>query len=154
MCTVIQFHVAWALGVRGVNPEGVGGVVTPRFWAGGREILLYFIMYRKYVRKWWLLKRNRMICPEAAVNGQFCQLKFCCEIAWKNQNFSEICMEKSNIFGEIAWKNQNFSEICLEKSKYFWPGSTIPPDIKPDWRRCRLLQYLLDWLEFSLSLDC
>ena len=30
------------------------------------------------------------------------------------------------IFGEIAWKKQNFSEICLEKSKYCWPGSTTP----------------------------
>ena len=28
-------------------------------------------MHRKYVRKWWLLKRNRIICPEVAVNGQF-----------------------------------------------------------------------------------
>src|SRR6218665_2296260 len=46
-------------------------VATSRFWAGGsregrggsleswagREILLYLIMYRKYVRKWLLLKR-------------------------------------------------------------------------------------------------
>ena len=37
----------------------------------GREILLYLIMYRKYVRKWLLLKRNRIICPEVAVNGLF-----------------------------------------------------------------------------------
>src|SRR6218665_3785482 len=37
----------------------------------GREILLYLIMYRKYVRKWLLLKRNGIICPEVAVNGQF-----------------------------------------------------------------------------------
>src|SRR6218665_593800 len=61
-------------------------VATPIFWAGGscggrregrrgslgsltgREILLYLIMYRKYVRKWLLLKRNRIIWPEVAVN--------------------------------------------------------------------------------------
>jgi len=44
---------------------GLGGVTTPDFWLGvvarsqgdcegGREALLYVIMYRKYVRKWWL----------------------------------------------------------------------------------------------------
>src|SRR6218665_3830136 len=68
-------------------------VATPRFWAGGRsegrrgwleswtgsEILLYLIMYRKYVRKWLLLKRNRIICLEVAVNGQF--------FAWKIEFF-------------------------------------------------------------------
>src|SRR6218665_1954535 len=46
-------------------------VVTPIFWAGGRVVvslgswtgreILYLIMYRKYVRKWLLLKRNRII---------------------------------------------------------------------------------------------
>src|SRR6218665_506276 len=41
----------------------------------GREILLYLIMYRKYVRKWLLLRRNRIICPGVAVNGQFFALK-------------------------------------------------------------------------------
>ena len=47
--------------------------MTPRVWAGdreevagGREILLYLIIYRKYVRK-----RNKIICPEIAVNGKF-----------------------------------------------------------------------------------
>ena len=62
---------------------------TTRFWAGcrkegrrgsleswtGRDILLYLIMYRNYVRKWLLLKRNKIICPDVAVNGQF--------FAWK-----------------------------------------------------------------------
>src|SRR6218665_2586473 len=62
-------------------------VATPIFWAGGRregcrwvvgvvdgsgrEILLYLIMYRKYVRKWLLLKRKRIIWPEVALNGNF-----------------------------------------------------------------------------------
>ena len=49
-------------GGRGVAEEDVGGVM-------GRELLLYRIVYRKYVRKWWLLKRNRIICPEVAING-------------------------------------------------------------------------------------
>src|SRR6218665_520754 len=62
-------------------------VATSRFWAGGsleswtgREILLYLIMYRNYVRKWLLLKRNRIICQEVAVNGQF--------FAWKIEFFN------------------------------------------------------------------
>ena len=67
-----------------VNPGGLGGR-NPRFWAGGRggsqggswrrgrvvKYILYLIMNRKYVRKWWLLQRNRIICPEIAVNSQF-----------------------------------------------------------------------------------
>ena len=53
-----------------VNPVGVEGSRPPilgRVFGGswtGREILLYFIMYRKYVRKWWLLKRNKIIFSE------------------------------------------------------------------------------------------
>ena len=56
----------------------------------GREILLYLIMYRKYVRKWFLLKRNRIIWPEVAVNGNFCQ---------ENQFFN--CLKKLKFFGNL-----------------------------------------------------
>src|SRR6218665_1712693 len=86
-------------------------VATPRFWAGGRREgrrgaleswtgseILYLIMYRKYVRKWLLLKRNRIICPEVAVNEQF--------FAWKTEFFN--CLKKSK-----------FSEICLQNSIFF-----------------------------------
>ena len=83
--------------VIGVNPGRVGGLDPQDFgqrgsWGGrmgvaggvvgawtGRKILLYLIMYRKYVRKWLLLKRNRIICQEIAVNGQF--------FAWKIEFF-------------------------------------------------------------------
>ena len=109
-------------------------VATPRFLAGevggrrgsltGGKILLYLIMYtlyRKYmyVRKWWLLKRNRIICPEIAVNDQFLPGKF---------NFFVKLPEKSkcveNLPGQIlcvklAEKKSNFSLISL-------PGSTTP----------------------------
>jgi len=56
----------------GVNPGGLGCHDPLRIWAvGGRragrggsrtghETLLYLIIYRKYVRKWWLFKRNRI----------------------------------------------------------------------------------------------
>src|SRR6218665_3640288 len=61
------------LGAEGRDPQILGRVVAGgslESWTG-REILLYLIMYRKYVRKWLLLKRNRIICTEVAVNGQF-----------------------------------------------------------------------------------
>src|SRR6218665_2524552 len=44
---------------------------TPPSPLGGREILLYLVMYWKYVQKWCLLKRNRIIWPGVAANGQF-----------------------------------------------------------------------------------
>src|SRR6218665_1618208 len=62
-----------------------------------REILLYLIyliMYRKYVRKWLLLKRNRIICPEVAVNRHF--------FAWKIKFFQ--LPEKIKIFGNLPAK--------------------------------------------------
>src|SRR6218665_2399971 len=92
-------------------------VATPRFWAGGhregrrevvgvvltgREILLYLIMYRKYVRKWLLLKRNRIICPEVAVNGQLFAWKIDFFSYLKKSKFSEICLQISIFFCKIA----------------------------------------------------
>src|SRR6218665_3016752 len=65
------------LGAGGRDPQILGRGVAGRVAGGsleswtGREILLNLIMYRKYVRKWLLLKRNRIICPEVAVNGHF-----------------------------------------------------------------------------------
>ena len=86
----------------GVNLGGLGGH-DPQILGRGswtvREILLYLIMHRKYVRKWWLLKRNRKFCPEAAVNGQFCL---------ENRNVLWNCL-----------KNRNFSDICLG-NRIFW----------------------------------
>src|SRR6218665_3427587 len=66
------------LGTEGRDPQilgrgsqgGTQGGGSLESWMG-REILLYLIMYRKYVRKWLLLKRSRIICPEVAVNGHF-----------------------------------------------------------------------------------
>ena len=58
--SILMYHIypGTSPSYRGVNPRELG-VVTPRFLAegswgrkGGREILLYLIMYRKYVRKW------------------------------------------------------------------------------------------------------
>ena len=42
------------MGVLGSRPPdfGQGGRAGRRGSLGGREILLYLIMYRKYVRKW------------------------------------------------------------------------------------------------------
>ena len=79
-------------GWRGRDPKILGrGTLGVAGSHGGREILLYLIMYRRYVRKWWLLKRNRIICPEAAVNGQFCLENWnFCEIAWKIEFFTRV----------------------------------------------------------------
>src|SRR6218665_3666251 len=41
----------------------------------GREILLYLIICRKYVRKWCLLKRNRIICPRSSCKWPICAWK-------------------------------------------------------------------------------
>src|SRR6218665_190038 len=87
-----------------------------------------------------LLKRNRIIWPEVAVNSQFLvgkskfsvkspkkskffgnlpwKINIFCEITSKNQNFSEMCPEKS-IVCEIARKNRNFSKSLLE-NQIFW----------------------------------
>ena len=126
----------------GVN-SGVGwGVATPRFWAGGvvggrrgswtgRKILLYLTMYRKYFRKWWLLKRNRIIWPEIAVNSQFLpgKSKFSVKSPKESNFFSEICLENQNflwnylkkikIFRKFALKNRFLCEIAWKNSKFF-----------------------------------
>src|SRR6218665_2319296 len=92
--------------IQGVNP-GRLGVAIPRFWAGvvggrrtGREILLYLIIYRKDVRKWRLLKRNRIICLEVAVNERY----FCLE----NRISFKIARKKLKLFKTLPGK----IEIC------------------------------------------
>src|SRR6218665_3726718 len=75
-------------------------------------------MYRKYVRKWLLLKRNRIICPEVAVNGQFFALKIEFFNCLKNPNFRKFACktrysfvklpEKIEIFRKFACRNGNF----------------------------------------------
>src|SRR6218665_1771052 len=79
LCTDIfnrfQGRQSWGFwGVAISQNLGTGVVGNRRDGGGswmGRKILLYLIMYRKYVRKWCLLKRNRIIWPEVAVNGHF-----------------------------------------------------------------------------------
>jgi len=98
------------INVRGVSRGGWGsrplyfgqgswvrrGIV--RSWTG-REILLFLVMYRKYVRKWWLLKRNWIICPEIVVNSQFLHGKI---------NVFVKLPEKIEIFRKFALKNRHF----------------------------------------------
>jgi len=90
---------------------GVAGIVVGGSWTG-REILLCLLMYRKYVRKWGLFKRNRIICPEVAVNEQFLFGK---SIFFKLPEKIEKFVEKSKffqtlagkviVFQKFAWKN-------------------------------------------------
>jgi len=93
---------------------------------------VYAYVYRKYVRKWWLLKRNRIICPKVAVNKQFLP---------GNRNFSKICLKKSKFFKNLPGKI-DFFKNCLKKSKFLGnlPGKieslltriNDPSDFKPD----------------------
>src|SRR6218665_2219722 len=96
----------------GVNHGGLGVSPPPRFWAGeswgrrrsrgSREILIYRIIYSKYVSKWGILKRNRISWPEVAVNGQFCLDKR------KKRSFRKFCLE-----------NRDFFKNWLEKIEIF-----------------------------------
>src|SRR6218665_240938 len=92
---------------KGVNPGGWGVATTQDFgvegsqgvvgsWTG-REILLYLFMPRKYmyVQKWLLLKRNRIICPEVAINGQF--------LPGKSNSFVKL-HRKIEISRKFTWK--------------------------------------------------
>ena len=126
----------------------VGGSRPHRFWAGGRgksqgrkgrrgswtgrKILLYLIMYRKYFQKWWLLKRNRIICPEIAEIANFClenryfleicheKSEFCIKLPEKNRNISQICPEKLIFLWNCLKQNRNFSEIFLKNWNFLW----------------------------------
>ena len=82
-------------------------------------------MYRKYVRKWWLLKRNRIICPEVAVNGQF--------LPGKSNNFLN-CLK---LFLKLPPKSENIWKFAWKNRNLFDPDPR-PPDLKPDWRRCKV----------------
>src|SRR6218665_1335578 len=105
----IQGRQSWGLRVAapiflagghvGVGGRASGGSLGS--WTG-REILLYLIMYRKYVRKWLLLKRNRIIWPEVAVNGHFFAWKINFFNCLKKSKFSEICLQNSIFFCKIA----------------------------------------------------
>ena len=93
----------------------------------GREIL-YLIMYRKYVLKWLLLKRNRNICPEVhvAVNGNFFAWKINFFNCLKKSKFSGIRLENSIFFCKIAWKDLKFFGNLPVEIEIFWPGFTTP----------------------------
>src|SRR6218665_2089190 len=94
----------------------------------GREILLYLIMYTKYVRKWLLLKRNRIIWLEVAVNGQFFAWKiddfFYC---LKNQNFRKFACKTRYSFVKLLEKIEIFRKFACRNRIFFDPDPR-PPD--------------------------
>ena len=100
-------------------------------WGGRARVVKYYYslscrLYGTYVRKWWLLKRNRIICPEVAVNYQCLPVKS--NFLWnclKNQNFQKFAWEKSNFLCQIAWKNRNFLKFTW-RNRNCLPGSTTP----------------------------
>ena len=113
-CVLLNFGSRAIWNTIRLQSWGIVGVTTPRFWAGvswmGRETLLHLIMYRKYVRKWWLFKRNRIICLEFSCkwqilygyNNRFFQANF-----KKISNFpAKQFAWKIEIFRKFAWKNR------------------------------------------------
>src|SRR6218665_2452157 len=104
ICTLVMFLKS------GASILGGWGSRPPDFGQRGREIL-YLIMHRKYVRKWRLLRRNRIICLEVAVNGQFLPGK---SIFFKLPEKIEFFL---NLPGKI--------ELLLTRIH-------DPPDVKPD----------------------
>jgi len=42
-----------------------------------------------------------------------------------------MCLKKSTFFKKFAWKNQNFSQICLEKFNFFMK---LPEKIEISWK--------------------
>jgi len=141
--TEVSILGGWGVATPQILGRGSWGV-SRGSWTG-RKILLYIIMYRKCFRKWWLLKRNRITCPETAVNCQFLpeksnffvklpkKSKFFRNFPWKIEIFSEItwrnwnlkidflwnCLKKSKFFGNLSWKIKFFCEITWKKSKFF-----------------------------------
>jgi len=145
-----QGHQSWECGGSRSPDFGQGGrwgwVAGESWkWWTGREILLYLIMCRKYVRKWWPLKRNWIICQEVAVNGQFLPGNSIFFNFLKNRKkFLVKFTEKIKNFRKFAWKNRNFLWNCLKieifrkfawKNQIFFDPDPRPPDFKPEWRR-------------------
>ena len=105
----------------GSRPPDFGrGVVEGRRWVLDRSWNIYLIMYRKYVWKWWLFKRNRIICQI---------------FAWKIEFFLN-CLKRSKFFGNFPGKLEIVFWNCLKKieifrkfdckNRFFLLGSTIP----------------------------
>ena len=108
--TILQDPETSILG--GCNPQILSKGVVDGSW---NIIISYHV--QEVCWKWWLLKRNRIICLEVAVNGQFLP---------GNSNFFLKLSEKTEPFGNLPGK----IEIFLTRFH-------DPPDFKPDWRRCQ-----------------
>jgi len=54
------------------------------------------------------------------------KLEFLENLPEKIEIFRKFAWKKSKFCCEIAWKNRNFSEICLKNRNLFWPGSKTP----------------------------
>src|SRR6218665_1817708 len=123
----LLFHCylgAVILGAEGRDPQILGRGVEGRVAGGsleswtGRKILLYLIMYREVCSKVVTLKRNRIICPEVAVNGLFLLGISIFLLPEKNQNFRKFACktrysfvklpEKIEIFRKFACRNRIF----------------------------------------------
>src|SRR6218665_2366272 len=82
-------------------------------------------MYRKYDRKWLLLKRNRIICPEVAVNGQFVEKSNFFNCLKKIKNFRKFACKTLYSFLNLLEKIEIFRKFAC-RNRFFLPGSTTP----------------------------
>ena len=78
------------------------------------ETLLGYILscraYMKYVRKWLLLERNSIICPEVAVNGQ---------LSLDKRTFGSEWLKEKVIRKYLPEKSKYLGENCRKISKCF-----------------------------------
>ena len=121
------------------------------------------IIISYHVRKWWLLKRNRIICPEVAISEHFLPGKsiFVLKLPEKIeifQNFASenriclICLEKSKFLENLHGKFEIFRKFAWKHGKFFenLPGK-IEIFLKFACKNQNFLVKLLEKIEISLK---
>ena len=119
---------------RGVNPGGWGSRPTD-FGQGGRGRVINYYYILSCTGKWWLLNRNKIICQEVAINGQFLPGNSnVFKIVWKIGNFRKFAWKNQIFLVKLPDKIKDFRKFALKNQKIFRPDPR-PPDFKPDGRR-------------------
>jgi len=68
----------------------------------------------------------------------------------KKWPFGNFCLKNNQIFRQFAWKNRNYSEICLEIE--FFTRIHDPQDFKPDWRHWWALISMLQHVYYIIAI--
>ena len=107
---------------RGVKSAGLG-IATPRFWTGGswgsqgvvgswNIVISYHVGLQEVCSKVVTLKRNRIICPEAAVNEKFLPGKSIFFKLPEKSKFFKNLPEKVEIFQNLPGKIDIFLKFA------------------------------------------